>query len=213
VSFQCRTANESLRLAARWGPVGQIAGVWSYTRQLPLANGLATVKQRVDVIGRVLIVGVNPYVYVSPEQVTTLRSEWRRPLPVLVWINEGSEAPWRTNLMPTAGGPFRLYLHGAMRATAKVQVGDEVRIGLEVDDEYDSKPAHSMPPWLRSEIDADSRVSENWLKLSPSQRKEVVRYLGALKSDEARERNLQRVLSVLRGEPGRFLGRDWVDGR
>jgi hypothetical protein len=170
-------------------------------------------KQRVDLTGRVLIVGVNPYVDVSAERVTMLRPAWRKPLPVLVRINGGPKKPWRTNLIPTGGGPFRLYLHGAMRATADIEVGDEVRIGLEVDTAYHTNPAHSMPQWFQAALDADSKINENWLRLSPSQRKEVVRYLGALKSEEARERNLQRALSVLRGEPGRFLGRDWVDGR
>ena len=168
---------------------------------------------RVEMTSRILIAGVNPYVDVSVERVAVLRPAWRKPLPVLVLLNGGPTSPWRTNLMPTGGDVFRLYLHGAMRATANVGVGDEVRVGLDVDDAYHSNPAHSMPVWFQTELDADPRVAENWLKLSPSQRKEMMRYLGALKSEEARERNLRRAVDVLRGEPGRFLGRDWVDGR
>jgi Bacteriocin-protection, YdeI or OmpD-Associated/Domain of unknown function (DUF1905) len=167
---------------------------------------------RVDVTSRIQIIGVNPYIDVSAEQVRTLRRGWRRALPVLVHINEDLSTPWRTNLTPNGDGSFRLYLHGGMRASANVGVGDEVRIGLRVDDAYYSNPAHSMPPWFQAAIDKDSVAKENWLRLSSSQRKEVMRYLGALKSSEAQERNLQRALRVLRGEPGRFLGRDWVDG-
>jgi hypothetical protein len=170
-------------------------------------------RHRVDMTSRVLIVGVNPYVEVSAERVTMLRVGWRKPLPVLVRINEGPATPWRTNLTPLGDGSFRLYLHGAMRRTANVEVGDDVRIGLEVDDDYYSNPANPMPEWFQGALDADPVVGENWLKLSPSQRKEAVRYLGALKSEEARARNLQRALNVLRGKPGRFLGRDWIDGR
>jgi Bacteriocin-protection, YdeI or OmpD-Associated/Domain of unknown function (DUF1905) len=162
---------------------------------------------------RVLIVGVNPYVEVSAERVTMLRPGWRKPLPVLVRLNEAPTTPWRTNLTPTGDGSFRLYLHGAMRATANVEVGDDVRIGLDVDDDYYSNPANPVPPWFQTALDADSAITENWLKLTPSQRKEFARYLGALKSEDARQRNLLRALSVLRGESGRFLGRDWVDGR
>jgi hypothetical protein len=169
--------------------------------------------QRVDMTSFVLIVGVNPYVDVTSELVTMLRPGWRKPLPVLVHINEGPAMPWRTNLIPAGDGSFRLYLHGAMRAAANVEVGDEVRIGLEVDNAYYSNPANPMPPWFQAALNADPEINENWLKLPPSQRKEFVRYLGALKSDEARERNLHKALSVLRGAPGRFLGRDWVDGR
>ena len=113
----------------------------------------------------------------------------------------------------TVGDMNRLYLHGAMREAAKIVVGDEVRIELDVDDAYHSNPANPVPAWFQAAIEADSKASDNWWKLSPSQRKEVVRYLGSLKSQEAKERNLQQALNVLRGEPGRFLGRDWVNGR
>jgi hypothetical protein len=170
-------------------------------------------KQRVKMTSRILIVGVNPYVEVSAERVTMLRPGWRRPLPVLVRLNEAPTTPWRTNLTPVGDGSFRLYLHSAMRRAANVDVGDDVRIGLDVDDDYYRDPAHPMPGWFQAALDADSVVGDNWLKLSPSQRKEVVRYLGALKSEQAQERNLKRALSVLRGEPGRFVGRDWTDGR
>jgi hypothetical protein len=170
------------------------------------------VKQRVEMTSRILIVDINPYVVVSDDRVTMLRPGWRKPLPVLVRINDGPSTPWRTNLTPTGDGTFRLYLHGAMRASTNVGVGDEVCIELSVDDAYYSNPVHPMPPWFQAALDADSEVNANWWRLSPSKRKEVVRYLGGLKSQEAQERNLQRALSVLRGEPGRFLGRDWVDG-
>jgi hypothetical protein len=179
---------------------------------ITLATMGATMNQHVDMAGHVLIVGVNPYVDVSSECVTLLRPGWRKPLPVLVQINEGPTTPWRTNLTPSGDGSFRLYLHGAMRKAANIGVGDKVRIGLEVDNDYYSNPAHPMPQWFQAALDRESIINDNWLRLSPSQRKDVVRYLGSLKSQDARERNLQRALRVLRGEPGRFLGRNWVDG-
>jgi uncharacterized protein YdeI (YjbR/CyaY-like superfamily) len=50
---------------------------------------------------------------------------------------------------------------------------------------------------------------ENWEALVPSRKKEVLRYFAALKSPEARARNLERALHVLSGRKGRFLGRSW----
>src|ERR1700722_19332426 len=97
-------------------------------------------KQRVKMTSRILIVGVNPYVEVSAERVAMLRPGWRRPLPVLVRLNEAPTRPWRTNLTPVGDGSFRLYLHGAMRRAANVDAGDEVRIGLDVDDDYYRDP-------------------------------------------------------------------------
>lgn len=48
-----------------------------------------------------------------------------------------------------------------------------------------------------------------WTMLTPSRKKEIVRYLAALKSDEARERNVSRALRVLSGAKERFMARSW----
>jgi Domain of unknown function (DUF1905)/Bacteriocin-protection, YdeI or OmpD-Associated len=168
---------------------------------------------RVAFAAPVLLVGVNPYVVVDAAHVTTLKPGWRRPLPVLVRVNAGPPTPWRTNLMPVGDGSFRLYLHGAMRRAATADVGDTVHVELEVDRAYHSSPAHSAPDWFLSALRDDSVAQENWERLSPSRRKDVVRYLGSLQTRAAQERNLQRALHVLRGGEGRFVGRAWCDGR
>jgi hypothetical protein len=43
--------------------------------------------------------------------------------------------------------------------------------------------------------------------------KEILRYLSALKSREAIERNLKRALHVLSGKPERFMARSWDGGK
>ncbi|MBA4750969.1 MAG: hypothetical protein H2055_01895, partial [Sphingopyxis sp.] len=45
--------------------------------------------------------------------------------------------------------------------------------------------------------------------LAPSLRKEILRYLANLKSDAARQRNIDRAIGVLSGAKARFLARDW----
>jgi len=168
---------------------------------------------KVRFVSRILLDGVNPYVPVDEERATALRPHWRRPIPVLVRINAGPITPWRTNLMPKGDGSFWLYLHGPMRRVANVGVGDEVTVEMSSDDAYHSDPTHSMPEWFKVALAGDPLARQNWTRLPPSRRKEVERYLGALKTPSARERNLQRALKVLRGEEGRFLGRDWAGGR
>lgn len=167
----------------------------------------------VNFSARVRLIGVNPYVALSAARARALRPGWRRPLPVLVRLNAGPPTPWRTNLMPVGDGTFRLYLHGAMRKAAGAEVGDRVTIELEVDHAYHSSPAHRAPQWFEEALRRDLLASEHWSALAPSRRKEVARYLGSLTTRAAQERNLERALSVLRGEPGRFIGRDWADGR
>jgi hypothetical protein len=159
------------------------------------------------------IVGVNPYVLVSMAQVAVLKSEWRRPMPVLVKINGEPKAPWRTNMMPNGRGDFLLYLHVQMRDGSGTKVGDVVTIDLTFDESYRNGPQHSVPESLQVAFDGDETVASNWSKLTPSRQKEILRYFAALKTQAAKERNVERMVRVLGGDAGRFMGRDWLDGQ
>ena len=59
--------------------------------------------------------GINPFVAVSSARAEALAPCWRRPLPVLVRINDKPQVPWRINLMPAGDGDFYLYLHEIVR--------------------------------------------------------------------------------------------------
>jgi hypothetical protein len=162
----------------------------------------------------VKIRGINPFVDVSAAQVARIRPGWRRPLPVLVRINNkpDTETVWRTNLMPAGDGSFYLYLNGPMRSATGVTVGSRVRVELAFDASYRNGPLHRMPSWFSKALHEDAACRRNWAALPPSRKKEVLRYFAQLKSAEARVRNLERAMDVLSGKRGRFMGRDWVDG-
>jgi len=162
--------------------------------------------------GLIEITGINPYVLVSARDAAALRSGWRRPLPVLVRLNGDTDSSWHTNLMPRGDGAFYLYLHGEMRDTAGVGVGDAVSVELRVDEAYRGGPAHEMPAGFQAALDGNKDAAANWGRLSPSRRKEILRYFAGLKSERARERNVEKALRVLSGESERFMARDWVDG-
>jgi hypothetical protein len=55
--------------------------------------------------------GINPFVAVSSVRAEAVTPGWRRPLPVLLRINDKPQVPWRINLMPAGNGDFYLYLH------------------------------------------------------------------------------------------------------
>jgi Domain of unknown function (DUF1905)/Bacteriocin-protection, YdeI or OmpD-Associated len=171
------------------------------------------VRAELEIIEEIRLVGVNPYVAVSAEQATLLRPNWRGPMPVILTINDQSDDPWRTNMMPNGQGGYLLYLHGQMRAFSGTNVGDVVTIGLCFDDDYRGGPQHPVPSWLHEALTEEALVANNWHALAPSRQKEVLRYLASLKSDSAVQRNQVRLLNALRGERERFMGRDWVDGK
>ncbi len=158
---------------------------------------------------RMEIRGINPFVLVSAVRAKRLKAGWRRPLPVLVRVNGHPKAtPWRISMMPAGDGSFYLYLHERVRRASKTGVGDTVRVEIEFDAAYRGGPA-ALPSWFRIPLSRNAAAKRAWGMLTPSRKKEIVRYLAALKSDEARERNVVRALRVLSGAKERFMARAW----
>jgi len=164
--------------------------------------------------------GVNPFILVSASRANTIKPDWRKPLPVLLRIHgEPAGKPaakppksWRTNMMPAGDGSFYLYLHGDIRKASGTAVGDRVGVEIEFDPRYRNGPQHPMPPEFKQVLRGNPHATKHWKALTPSRKKEILRYFSRLNSPEARARNLARALHVLSGEPARFMGRAWKNG-
>jgi hypothetical protein len=152
---------------------------------------------------------INPYVLVSAASARRIKTEWKRPMPVLVQVNGKPDAPWPVNMMPAGDGSFYLYLDGGLRRASRSDVGDTVDVSVVFDHSYRSGPQHDMLPEFASRLDGDRLAKARWESLPPSLHKEVLRYLANLKSDAARHRNVERAIRVLGGAKERFLARDW----
>ena len=174
-----------------------------------LGDGMATLR----FTALIEIHGVNPYVLVNSIRASKLKPDWRKPMPVQVRVNGKPDEPWSINMMPVGDGSFRLYLHGAVRKASNTAVGDRVRVDIRFDAAYKNGPRHPMPAWFRAALRRNPLAKKNWVKLIPSRQKEILRYFAALKSEEARQRNLARVLAALSGGPTRFMARSWNGGK
>jgi len=157
---------------------------------------------------RIKINGINPYVRVSPARAAKLRPGWRKPMPVLVRVNGKPDTPWRINMMPMGDGGFYLYLHGTVRTASDTRVGDTVAVEVRFDANYRGGPT-TIPTWFRQALQKDAHARRAWKALAPSRQKEVTRYLANLKSPQAQQRNLDKVLHVLGGGKARFMARSW----
>jgi uncharacterized protein YdeI (YjbR/CyaY-like superfamily) len=62
-------------------------------------------------------------------------------------------------------------------------------------------------------LSEDPVAKRTWALLPPSRKKEILRYFAALKSPEAQERNLARMMHILSGSDAHFMGRDWKNGK
>jgi len=159
--------------------------------------------------GTIEMNGINPFMRVSAARAARVRKGWRKPMPVLVRVNGKPETPWHINMMPVGDGSFYLYLHGDVRKASHTKVGDSVTVELEFDAAYKNGPMHPVPSWFREGLTANSIAEKSWEALTPSRKKELLRYFAGLKSTEAQARNLQRAIHVLAGGKARFMGRAW----
>jgi hypothetical protein len=112
-------------------------------------------------------------------------------------------------MMPAGDGGFYLYLDGGVRKASGTDLGDTVDVSIVFDPAYKSGPQHEMSAEFALRLAGDPSAKARWEGLAPSLKKEILRYLANLKSDAARQRNIDRALRVLGGAKERFLARDW----
>ncbi|HKX83749.1 MAG TPA: YdeI/OmpD-associated family protein [Pyrinomonadaceae bacterium] len=95
-------------------------------------------------------------------------------------------------------GAWRLYINGPMLNDSGLIVGDIAVIEIEFDPRPRDVP---MVKEFAAALKRDKKAKAEFDLLSPSRRKEILRYLGSLKSEEALSRNIVRILKHLRNEP------------
>lgn len=149
------------------------------------------------------IIGINPYVLLPPrllQQLLKQAGKDKGPVPVRLRIHEKEF----TQTLVKFAGEWRLYLNMPMRKAAGKDVGEEIEISLALDSEERTTPMH---PALQKALGENKKAAEKLESLSPSRRKEILRYINHLKSEEAINRNVKRAIQFLLGEE-RFIGRD-----
>ena len=92
------------------------------------------------------------------------------------------------------GNRFMISLSAENRKNAQVLGGDE----LEVIIELDTKPRTvEVPIELQQELDKDQIKKEKFEKLAPSKKKVMALSVASAKTDETRDRRIQKILSEL----------------
>lgn len=142
--------------------------------------------------------GINPVVD-PPERVVAalLKQAGRTKGPIAV-RGKMNGAEFRQTLVKYAGA-WRLYVNGVMLKASRAKVGDEVKIVVEFDP---SPPIVEMPPALEQALRRDRMARIAFEKLVPSRKKEILRYIGSLKSEASIERNVEKIIRQVRDESG-----------
>lgn len=152
---------------------------------------------------KIFIIGVNPYVLLPPallQNVMQQAGKDKGPIPVRLCIND----KMFTQTLVRYAGEWRLYLNLPMRKAAGKDVGNEITIGMEYDEEERTTP---VPVSLQEALRLNKEAKNKFESLPASRQKEIARYINNLKSEEAVKRNVQRAVAFLLGKE-RFAGRD-----
>ncbi|MBV9987480.1 MAG: DUF1905 domain-containing protein [Chitinophagaceae bacterium] len=109
--------------------------------------------------------------------------------------------PFTQTLVPVRAAPYRLYVNGPMLRAAGKAVGDAARFSIGPDLTPPEK-AYPMPVFLKTAL-VKHKCMAAFSQLTAYRQKEIIRYLSHLKTDEARERNLQKLMPMLKEKPAK----------
>jgi len=136
-------------------------------------------------------VGVIRYVDVPEEVSRALEAGG----PHVAVRGEVEGAPLRTTLVSRRRGCYRMAVHGDIRKRLKVDTGAFVEVALERDDEP-REPA--LPPALVLALRQSPKAQAEFRRMTTALRRQVVRYLAAVKQQATLERRIRK--SVVRLE-------------
>jgi hypothetical protein len=146
------------------------------------------------------IIGINPFVFIPDEILNELfkaAGKNKSPIPVKGTVN-GKE--FRQNLMKYSG-EWRLYINLTMLKNSPKRIGEMLEIFVEFDD---SDRTISIHPDSEKAIKENPVALENFEKLIPSRKLELIKYINNLKTEASIQRNIEKIMKYLIGETDFF---------
>jgi hypothetical protein len=129
-----------------------------------------------------------------PDDVMTALGAGKAPK-VLATINGHT---WRTSVATINGGPM-VGVNADVRAATGVRGGDEIEVDLQLDT---APRTIDVPADLAAALDAEPAARRTFDALSYSNQRFWVEPIAAAKSDETRQRRIEKAVSTLReGRP------------
>lgn len=149
------------------------------------------------------IIGINPFVFVPAKILKAIfiqAGKDKGHIPIKGAINS---KPYKQTLVRYSG-EWRLYINTTMLKKSPKRIGELVEITVSFDSE---SREIEMPPAFAKALKANKEAALVFEKLTPSRKKEIVRYLANLKTTESLERNIVKAIRFLTGKE-KFAGRE-----
>lgn len=152
---------------------------------------------------RIDIIGINPFVFIPQnilESIFEQAQKTKGHIPVKGTINKG---PYKQTLLKYSD-EWRLYINTTMLKNSPKRIGERISLTIA----YDDASREIRPPRkFIVALNKDNEAKKVFATLSPSLKKEIARYLSALKTEESLNRNIDKAINFLKGKE-RFVGRD-----
>lgn len=152
---------------------------------------------------RIYMIGVNPYVLLPARVLKIILRQAQKdkgPVPVRGEI----DGHLFLQTLVKYSGKWRLYINSTMRKASHKKPGETVTISIEFDPVARIIPLHNK---LDDALNRNPGARKVFDSLSPSRRKEIMRYISGLKMEASVERNVERAIRFLL-QKARFVGRD-----
>jgi Bacteriocin-protection, YdeI or OmpD-Associated/Domain of unknown function (DUF1905) len=101
-------------------------------------------------------------------------------------------------------GEWRLYVNNSILKNSPKRIGETLTITIEYD--TDDRTLTPDPKFIKA-LNQNKNAKLIFDKLTPSLQKEIIRYIGSLKSEESKIKNINKAIGFLSGK-NRFVGRE-----
>ena len=149
------------------------------------------------------IIGINPYVLVPNDildKIFTQAGKSKGHIPIRGTVNG---VPYKQTLLRYSG-LWRLYINTTMLKDSPKRIGETIELTIEYDPSDRTIPVH---PKLVAALEQNKEAKAVFDGLSPSLKKEIIRYISFLKTEQSVDKNVMRAIDFLLGN-GRFIGRE-----
>lgn len=137
--------------------------------------------------------GINPCVKV-PDTITAKLTATKGYIPVKGTIQNHF---FQQTLCPVKGETYRLYVNGPMLKGANIKAGQTAFVIEQ--DTLGSNKNIDMPEAFKKKLQ-ENKLLEAFLQLAPFRQKEICRYLNHLKTEEALNKNIDKMTNMLKGK-------------
>lgn len=149
------------------------------------------------------IIGINPFVFIPEQILDTIFQDAGRdkgPIPVKGYVNE---KPYVQTLVRFKGS-WRLYINMNMLPASPKRIGEVITVSIGYNQ---TENILDIPADLMEALAENSKANAIFQELPPYLKKEIIRYISALKTPASRAENIRRAIGFLLGE-NRFIGRN-----